>query len=566
LALVARRLLEQQPDDKWCREVIDSKDIAVFMNGSLATLNAHPSLTYSYDILAQCSQLMQGYLKDSEFVGLLRLVQLALVRGQVDPAKIPAFVEQFSQEFPTTSSQLNRELIRILAYLSVGDLDGRFIEYLDESSDDASTKVLVAMHLASKAAQLDDATRLKLIAFLHQSQKIDGGGSYRQYLVRCIRETAGALTPTGALEVIKNGNEWSDALIPVFYNLPEKPSAELVAMLIQLDSELALNSGDAARHARLGIIALLAQSQSEKAMEHLRSLWREEEMRRADLAIGLAQSPAGKNWNYLVASLPVLDDVASVEVMQKLMDVALRPVEARYYRQLIEIGFRMQGEGAIVTSKLLEHWAAESVSDKHDQWEETMEAWKTWFETKWPTETPVNTNTTPVETGHSMERILEKLNSKDYQSSAERGLAVYKSASCAKCHRLGTNGQATGPELTGLANRFSKREALDAILNPSKIIPDRYQSKLVLTTDGNQIIGLQVSDNGDSISLQLIDGQVVRVAKSEIEETKTVIQSAMPANLLDTLSLEQIADLFAFMYPDSTATRVGSQTSVAETK
>ena len=566
LSLVARRLLEQQPDDQWCRDVIDSKDIAVFLNGSVATLNAHPTLANSYKILANCSQLMKGYLKDSEFVGMLRVVQLALVRGQVDPDKIPAFVEQFSDEFPTSNGQLNRELIRILAYLNVSTLEGRFIDYLENSKDDSPTKVLVAMHLASMASRLDDDTRLKLIAFLHQSQKIDGGGSYRQYVVRCIRETAGTLTEASAMKVIKNGNQWSDALIPVFFNLPEKATPELVAMLIQLDKELVVNPGDAARQARLGIIALLAQSQTEEAMEHLRGSWLQEEMRRGDIAIGLAQSPSGKNWNYLVASLPILDDVAAVEVMQKLLDVSLRPVEAKYFRQVIEIGFRMQGEGALATSKLLEHWSAETVSDKHDQWETTMEAWKTWFETKWPAETPVNTNIPPVETGHSMDRILEQLSSAGYQGSAERGLADYNSASCAKCHRLGTNGLATGPELTGIASRFSKRETLESILNPSKIIPDRYQSKLVLTSGGDQIIGLQVGDNGDSISLQQTDGQVIRVAKSEIEETKTVNQSAMPANLLDSLTLEQIADLFAFMYSDSTVNRVGSKSGFVEAK
>ncbi len=59
-------------------------------------------------------------------------------------------------------------------------------------------------------------------------------------------------------------------------------------------------------------------------MEYLRVLWQEEPARRNDVVIGLAQQPGDGNWAYLVSSLPVLDDLTGVEVIQTLVKVARR--------------------------------------------------------------------------------------------------------------------------------------------------------------------------------------------------------------------------------------------------
>jgi hypothetical protein len=52
--------------------------------------------------------------------------------------------------------------------------------------------------------------------------------------------------------------------------------------------------------------------------------------------------------------------------------------------------------------------------------------------------------------------------------------------------------------------------------------------------------------DGEKIVLRP-DGTKVRLAGEDIEEMRTSKLSSMPEGLLDTLSLEEIADLFAYL-------------------
>jgi putative heme-binding domain-containing protein len=557
LQLAARRLLEQLPDQEWCKFALASDDLPIFVHGSLATLNAHPSLENSYQVLAKVSERLQGFLRDPDFFNLLRVTQLALVRGQVDPGKVPGFTEQMLEEFPTASGELNAQLAPILAYLGPGPGAERFRSYLADSGDPTEVKIVVAMNLAAKSSQLDDETRLALIDFLEKTQAASSSGTYKLYLIRCVREAAESLTREAQPRVIENGLAWPNALVKVFYKLPEKVDSATLEKLIQLDGQLGSSTDPAARQARLGIIAILAQSGNETAMEHLRALWRVEDDRRADIAVGLAQDPNGKNWNYLVASLPILDDRACQQVILKLQSVSLRPMEPKYYRQVLELGYRLQDEGGKLAADLLHHWSTETVSTAGDDWRTTLDAWKIWYEAKWPLEPPVNAATAAAGMGPAFDRIMERLNS-NTPGDPERGLLIFQQANCAKCHRVGLQGQSSGPDLTGLGKRFSKRETLESIVDPNRVISDRYRSLLIQTVDGQQLLGMKVDESPIELSLLLSDGKVAKVRKDEIEDSKLVAKSTMPGDLLNNLTLDQIADLFAYLHQDSSTAQAGT--------
>ena len=56
-----------------------------------------------------------------------------------------------------------------------------------------------------------------------------------------------------------------------------------------------------------------------------------------------------------------------------------------------------------------------------------------------------------------------------------------------------------------------------------------------------------VEDNGAYTVLQS-DGKKIVVAETEVDKIKELETSAMPQGLLDSLSLEEINDLFTYMY------------------
>jgi putative heme-binding domain-containing protein len=130
------------------------------------------------------------------------------------------------------------------------------------------------------------------------------------------------------------------------------------------------------------------------------------------------------------------------------------------------------------------------------------------------------------------------------RGDAERGRGVFTKASCASCHS-GT--QALGPDLQGVAGRFSRDDLFTAILQPSKDVSPRYRTTQIVTADGKLYQGLIVYEAVDSVILQTGPATTQRVTNRQISERHQTTTSLMPAGLLDKLSDREIADLYAYL-------------------
>jgi putative heme-binding domain-containing protein len=135
----------------------------------------------------------------------------------------------------------------------------------------------------------------------------------------------------------------------------------------------------------------------------------------------------------------------------------------------------------------------------------------------------------------------------------DRGAALFTAASCSKCHRLGSTGTPVGPDLTGVSSRFGRRDLLESIIEPSKVIAENYRSVVIVTKDGKTYVGRPVL-GGDFRSQKLrlaVDPQrpleTTEIDKRTIESEEVSPVSWMPEGLLDTLSAEEIRDLLAFI-------------------
>jgi putative heme-binding domain-containing protein len=131
----------------------------------------------------------------------------------------------------------------------------------------------------------------------------------------------------------------------------------------------------------------------------------------------------------------------------------------------------------------------------------------------------------------------------------DRGQLLYQGSKCNSCHggENALSSNALGPSLTGVAKRFSGEDLFRAIFEPSRDIPDRYRAMKILTTEGKVLIGMKIYDSVDGITLQLPDGTLSRINQADIEEKAIADQSLMPSGLLDSYSIEDIADLYAYL-------------------
>jgi putative heme-binding domain-containing protein len=154
----------------------------------------------------------------------------------------------------------------------------------------------------------------------------------------------------------------------------------------------------------------------------------------------------------------------------------------------------------------------------------------------------------PPQSKWSYEELLSYLTG-DAAPEADpvRGAVVFEQAQCVKCHRFGGRGASVGPDLTTVSRRFQKKEILQSIIFPSHVISDQYASQKVLTTDGRVLTGIAAPAGQEAIALIGADGHKTLLRSDQIEDIQFSAVSVMPEGLLDGLTLEQIADLFAYL-------------------
>jgi putative heme-binding domain-containing protein len=550
-AWAARRILERMDVAAWREQVLAATTPRLLVQGGLALLIAKPSKENALAVLEQVHKAMGGFVSDRDFVDLLRLVQVAVQRGPILPEDVPGLKRQLAEEFPAGDPLMNRELVRLLMYFQESSIIDRYLAYLKSDAPDIE-KLHLAMHLRFLESGWTADQRLQLLSYYEEANQRKGGGSYARYVINATRDFCQGLNEEESRLVLAQGHRWPNAALGALYKMPPQLDAETFQTLTALDAKLATVKGDSTQRLQVGIVAVLARSGDQQSIAYLRKLWDESPERRPSVAVGLAQHPAGENWTYVLRSLPLLEPAAATGVCRKLTEVENAPEEAEPYRQVILLGLKMRqkepekADAAAPALNLLYFWTGEEIAAGQTE-DKQLAAWQKWFSDKYPSEPEARLPVAAATAKYSYEDLLEHLASDQAHGDAARGEALFVRAQCAKCHRFGGQGESFGPDLTTIGNRFTRKELLESIVYPSQTISSQYASKTIRTTDGRTITGLVLPGGlGETIVVQQ-NGERVTLAAGEIEETKPSKVSSMPAGLLEPLTLEEIADLFAFL-------------------
>ncbi|MCP4942610.1 MAG: c-type cytochrome [Planctomycetaceae bacterium] len=130
------------------------------------------------------------------------------------------------------------------------------------------------------------------------------------------------------------------------------------------------------------------------------------------------------------------------------------------------------------------------------------------------------------------------------------GKKMFAASGCYACHRFGTQGGMTGPDLTSAGRRYSPHDLLDQVVHPSKVINEQFSAVKVLTLDGAVHTGVVVNLNGDSMTLNtdLTDpNKRVGIDRKEIDLLEVSEVSAMPSGLLNPMTQDEVLDLVAYL-------------------
>jgi putative heme-binding domain-containing protein len=149
----------------------------------------------------------------------------------------------------------------------------------------------------------------------------------------------------------------------------------------------------------------------------------------------------------------------------------------------------------------------------------------------------------------------------EHRGDARRGRALFadpKGLACAKCHAnaqvqatvTGTSSAGTspaGPDLTTVGKQFPRAAIIESVLYPSKAIREGYQQFNVSLDDGTVLSGLIQGETETALVLVDRDAKRHEISKDQIVERKPSNASMMPENVHVGLSLDEFADLIAFL-------------------
>jgi putative heme-binding domain-containing protein len=159
------------------------------------------------------------------------------------------------------------------------------------------------------------------------------------------------------------------------------------------------------------------------------------------------------------------------------------------------------------------------------------------------------TKTRPVVKVWTTAEILPTLDQVTRGRNFDKGRQAYLDGQCIKCHRFGNEGGAVGPDLTAVSSRFARKDILESILEPSKVVSEQYRNVIVTTNTGKTVVGRLLEENAGRLVIQpnpLEPGRV-EVNKSDVDTIGLSKVSPMPEHLVDGLQADEILDLIAYL-------------------
>jgi len=131
------------------------------------------------------------------------------------------------------------------------------------------------------------------------------------------------------------------------------------------------------------------------------------------------------------------------------------------------------------------------------------------------------------------------------QGTAERGRVVFR-VRCVQCHQFAGEGQPFGPELTS-ARTASREHILAAILEPNLNVSTEYSTWVLLTKEGENLIGIKAEDDLPTVTLHQPGGRQLVWPRLNVRSAENLNWSLMPEGLEQGLSTQDMADLLEYM-------------------
>jgi putative heme-binding domain-containing protein len=149
----------------------------------------------------------------------------------------------------------------------------------------------------------------------------------------------------------------------------------------------------------------------------------------------------------------------------------------------------------------------------------------------------------------TLAELLPELKRAESNRSFESGRRALAAAQCLRCHRVGADGTAIGPDLSAAGARYDLRMIAESILEPSKAIDPKYGVTSFVLDSGRALVGRVAHVSAETLVIETdpLAGTTEELPRRQIIQSRPSPVSPMPEGLADVLDLEQLLDLLAYL-------------------
>ena len=533
LRTAARLVLQRIGPARWADRLWAERNDLVAWEGIIALCKMNRAAAYAeplYDRLRSMPPADQV----GPLLNYLRTLQMALIHVPTRTEAVEGIAERVDRLFPNANDAVNRELAILLTQfqregLLERPIQSRLLNALLASEDrQQQIHFFYCLRLLKDGWTTQD--KFTLAHWYNTTRTWSGGHSFTPFLENIYRETLGAYSVSDRRRLLRGALDTPLPALILLQRMQSEAQPELAPALNDLSLQL--------------------------AKQQPASVFRGGELRQAVEGAVLRAAlshPTGDNWTVLVQGLSSPNPILRSEAVRALRKVPARPKaeDPAPFRALLAGTQQLSSDkDKWQAIELVRQWAGRNFGAEENDWKGELRMWNRWYAQSFPKEAPLpNADVEKLPASkYQFAELLGYLENDSHGKSGDviRGRVVFEKALCIKCHKYGNEGEGVGPDLTTLAKRFKRSDTLDSILYPSKVISDQYRSSLITTTKGQQLNGL-AAVQGDTVTVLLNDGTKVSLRRAEIESQTASLVSVMPERLLDELSREEIADLFAFL-------------------
>jgi len=134
--------------------------------------------------------------------------------------------------------------------------------------------------------------------------------------------------------------------------------------------------------------------------------------------------------------------------------------------------------------------------------------------------------------------------------SFENGKRMFSAGMCIACHRIGGAGGYSGPDLGSVGNRFSIRDILVAICEPSATVSEPYMASVVRLKEGGLLSGRLIVRDEQTVAVATNPfdlNQLSRVPAEKVQSIQRSPVSPMPPGLINGMNRDELLDLMAYL-------------------